>query len=107
MNSQPAPGERYQSFSAFYPYYIHEHSNRTCRRIHIVGTALVIGVMILALVTRNAWWLLAMPLVGYGFAWVGHFGFEKNKPASFKRPLYSFMGDWVMYKDIWTGKVPL
>ena len=46
MTSQPAPGERYQSFSAFYPYYIHEHSNRTCRRIHVVGSALVIGVVV-------------------------------------------------------------
>ena len=62
MTSKPAPGERYQTFDAFYPYYIHEHSNRTCRRIHVVGTALVIGVMGLALVTRNAWWLLAMPV---------------------------------------------
>ena len=42
---------------------------------------------------------------GYGFAWVGHFAFEKNRPASFKRPLYSLMGDWVMYKDIWTGRI--
>jgi hypothetical protein len=51
--------------------------------------------------TRNPWWLLAGLLCGYGFAWIGHFGFEKNKPASFKRPLYSFMGDWVMYRDMW------
>ena len=64
-------------------------------------------VLAVAIVTRNPWWLLAMPLIGYGFAWVGHFGCEKNRPASFQRPLYSFMGDWVMYKDIWTGKVPL
>ena len=49
--------------------------------------------------------LLAL-LCGYGFAWVGHFVFEKNRPATFKRPLYSLMGDWVMYKDIWTGKIP-
>ena len=50
--------------------------------------------------------VLGALLCGYGFAWVGHFGFEKNRPASFKRPLYSFMGDWVMYTDIWTGKIP-
>jgi hypothetical protein len=107
MTRKPAPGERYQTFDAFYPYYIHEHSNRTCRRIHVVGTALVIGVMALALVTRNAWWLLAMPVVGYGFAWVGHFFFEKNRPATFTHPLYSFVGDWVMYKDLLTGRIPL
>ncbi len=104
MTRQPAPGERYPSFSAFYPYYIHEHSNRTCRRIHVVGTALVIGVMALALVTRNAWWLLAMPVVGYSFAWVGHFFFEKNRPATFQYPLWSLMGDWRMFFETVSGK---
>ena len=44
-------------------------------------------------------------LIGYGFAWVGHFFFEKNKPATFQRPLWSFMGDWVMWKDILTGNI--
>ena len=100
-------GGRYASFSAFYPYYIHEHSNRTCRRIHVVGTGLVIAAFLLAVVTMNPWWLLAMPLVGYGFAWVGHFFFEKNRPATFKHPLYSFAGDWVMFKDILTGKLKI
>ena len=100
------PGERYASFAAFYPYYIHEHSNRTCRRIHVVGTGLVIAAFVAFCITRNAWWLLAMPLVGYGFAWVGHFFFEKNRPATFKHPFYSFAGDWVMFKDIFIGKIP-
>ena len=104
MTSQPAPGERYPSFSAFYPYYIHEHSNRTCRRIHVVGLGAGVGVMVLALATLNAWWLLAMPLVGYGFAWVGHFFFEKNRPATFKYPLWSLMGDWRMFFETVTGQ---
>ena len=51
------------------------------------------------------WWLLAALLCGYGFAWVGHFFFEKNRPATFKHPFYSFVGDWVMFKDILTGKI--
>ena len=58
--TQPAPGERYQSFNAFYPYYIHEHSNQTCRRIHVVGSALVLLVLLTAIVTLNPWWLLAI-----------------------------------------------
>jgi hypothetical protein len=103
MTSQLAPGERYQSFSAFYPYYIHEHSNRTCRRIHIVGTALVIAAFVLG-VTVSAWWFLGMPLVGYGFAWVGHFFFEKNKPATFQYPLWSLMGDWRMFFETVSGR---
>ena len=106
MTSQPANGERFASFEAFYPYYIHEHSNRTCRRIHVVGSALVLGALALAILTLNPWWLLAMPLIGYGFAWVGHFFFQKNRPATFKHPLYSFAGDWVMFKDIVTGRIP-
>ena len=74
--STHAPEERFASFEAFYPYYIHEHSNRTCRRIHVVGSGLVLVVLVTAIATMNAWWLLAMPVIGYGFAWVGHFFFE-------------------------------
>ena len=95
-----------QSFAEFYPYYLGEHSNRTCRRLHFVGSSLGLVCLAMLFVSGNPLWLLAGLLCGYAFAWVGHFGFEKNKPASFKRPLYSFMGDWVMYKDIWTGKIP-
>ncbi|WP_420470892.1 Mpo1-like protein [Brevundimonas sp. FT23042] len=104
MSSQPAPGERYQSFSQFYPFYIHEHSNKTCRRIHIVGSALVLGALAMAVATLNPWWLLAMPVIGYGFAWVGHFFFEKNRPATFKYPLWSLMGDWRMFFETISGK---
>lgn len=94
-----------QTFAQFYPFYLSEHSNRTCRRLHFAGSTLSLVFLALCVATANAWWLLAAVLVGYAFAWVGHFGFEKNKPASFKRPLYSFMGDWTMYKDIWVGRV--
>ncbi|MFK4059478.1 Mpo1-like protein [Brevundimonas sp. NPDC046655] len=97
-------GGRYASFSAFYPYYIHEHSNRACRRIHVVGTGLVIAAFAAFCVTGNAWWLLAMPLVGYGFAWVGHFFFEKNRPATFKYPLWSLMGDFRLFFETVSGK---
>jgi hypothetical protein len=96
-----------QSFAEFYPYYLTEHRNQTCRRLHFVGSSLSLGCLLMLLVSGNALWLLAGLLCGYGFAWIGHFGFEHNKPASFKRPLYSFMGDWVMYKDILTGKIKL
>ena len=97
----------FSSFAAFYPFYLTEHSNLTCRRLHFTGSSLALVFLATMVVTGNPWWLLGGLLCGYGFAWVGHFGFEKNKPASFKRPLYSFMGDWVMYKDIWTGKVKI
>ena len=98
---------RFQTFAEFYPFYLGEHSNRTCRRLHFAGTTLGSAFLATALVTMNAWWLLPGLLVGYAFAWVGHFFFEKNRPATFKYPFYSFVGDYVMYKDIWTGKIAL
>ncbi|MBX6420361.1 MAG: DUF962 domain-containing protein [Nevskia sp.] len=97
----------FRSFGEFYPYYLGEHTDRTCRRLHFVGTTLVIATTIYALATARLAYLLLLPLFGYGFAWVGHFFFEKNKPATFKHPWYSLMGDFVMYKDIWTGRIPL
>lgn len=99
--------KQYTSFREFYPFYLGEHSNRTCRLLHFVGTWIVVGIIVTAIATANAWWLLAAPVAGYGFAWVGHFFFEKNRPATFTYPVYSFMGDWVMWKDIMVGKVSL
>ena len=96
---------RFTSFAEFYPYYLQEHSNDVCRRLHYVGSLLVLSILGYALFTQQWLWLLALPFAGYGFAWVGHFVFEKNKPATFKYPLYSFMGDWVMLKDAFTGRV--
>jgi len=97
---------RYASFAEFYPFYLSEHRNRTCRRLHFIGTSLVLGCVVAAMVTGNAWWLLAAPVCGYGFAWIGHFRFEKNRPATFEYPLYSFAGDWVMYRDMLMGRIP-
>ncbi|HLA32752.1 MAG TPA: Mpo1-like protein [Pseudomonas sp.] len=97
--------QRYNSFAEFYPYYLQEHSNATCRRLHYVGSLLVLGILAYALLTQQWLWLLAMPLAGYGFAWVGHFVFEKNRPATFQYPLYSLLGDWVMLKDAFTGRI--
>ncbi len=99
--------KRFNRFSEFYPFYLSEHQDRVNRRLHFVGTTLVIALLLFALVTQQWIWLLAVPFAGYGFAWVGHFFFEKNKPATFNHPVYSFLGDWVMYKDILTGKIKL
>lgn len=98
---------RFERFSDFYPYYLAEHADPRCRLMHFIGSTGVIGVVVAAIVSANAWWLAAMPLVGYGFAWLGHFVFEKNKPATFSYPLYSLAGDWVMYADILRGRVSL
>ena len=104
MSTQTA--ERFTSFAQFYPYYLQEHSNPVCRRLHYVGSLLVLTILGYALFTQQWLWLLAMPLAGYGFAWVGHFIFEKNRPATFDYPFYSLAGDWVMLKDAFTGRIP-
>lgn len=97
--------ERFSSFAEFYPYYLQEHSNDTCRRLHYIGSLLVLSILAYAL-SQQQWHLLwLMPVAGYGFAWIGHFVFEKNKPATFKYPLYSLLGDWVMLKDALTGRI--
>lgn len=96
---------RFNSFAEFYPYYLSEHSDRTCRRLHFVGTSLVLALIATALLGSNPWLWLTVPVAGYGFAWVGHFFFEKNRPATFQYPFYSLWGDFVMYKDMLTGKI--
>jgi hypothetical protein len=98
--------ERFDSFRDFYPFYLGEHSNRTCRRLHFVGTALVIGTLVYALASREFGIVWLAPIFGYGFAWVGHYVFEKNRPATFRHPLYSLIGDFAMFRDMLTGKIP-
>ena len=98
---------RFTTFADFYPFYLSEHSNRTCRRLHFTGSTLALVCVVALIATGNLWWLAAALFCGYGFAWFGHFRFERNKPASFKQPFYSFVGDWVMYKDLLTGRIPL
>jgi len=97
--------KKYRTFSEFYPFYLSEHRNRTCRRLHFLGSALVLATVIFAIVAQMWWALVALPFIGYGFAWAGHFFFEKNRPATFSYPFYSFAGDWVMFKNILTGKI--
>ncbi|MEP0174356.1 MAG: DUF962 domain-containing protein [Paraglaciecola sp.] len=96
----------FTSFAEFYPYYLSEHKNNTCRRLHFVGSALILILVAYTLVTAQWSLLWLLPILGYGFAWVGHFFFEHNKPATFKHPFYSLLGDWVMFKDILFGKIP-
>lgn len=97
---------RFSSFSEFYPFYLGEHANRTSRRLHFIGSCGVLVLAGLALARAQPAWLLGALLCGYGFAWVGHFFFEKNRPATFRHPFYSFAGDWVMFRDILFGRIP-
>jgi hypothetical protein len=93
------------TFADFYPYYLSEHSNRTSRRLHFVGTVAFVAQWLLAVPTSRPLLWLTGPLTGYAFAWVGHFFFEKNRPATFRQPFYSLLGDFVMAGDILRGRI--
>jgi hypothetical protein len=93
----------FANFAEFYPVYLSEHSNRACRELHFLGSTLALLCLAILLLTDNLWWLVAAFASAYGCAWIGHFVFEKNQPATFRHPLYSFMGDWVMYWQMMTG----
>ncbi len=97
--------KKYQTFAEFYPFYLSEHQNKTCRALHYIGSTLVLVVIAYALTTQEYKTLWAIPFIGYGFAWVGHFFIEKNRPATFTYPFYSLAADWVMLKDFVTGQL--
>jgi hypothetical protein len=96
---------QYQSFSDFWPHYLGEHSKPATRLLHCVGSIAAIA-LLLVLIAIRKWWLFPLALVpGYGMAWVGHFFVEKNRPATFTYPMWSFMGDWKMLALMVTGKL--
>lgn len=96
---------KFESFGEFFPYYLAEHSLPVCRALHYIGTVLGTSVLGYALYTQTWWMLLLFPVIGYGFAWVGHFVFEKNKPATFDYPGWSFLGDYKMLALFATGRL--
>jgi hypothetical protein len=97
----------YKSFSEFYSFYLTEHNNKINRRLHFSGTLLVILIIIYVIVTQRWAFLILAPVFGYGFAWIGHFKVERNKPATFDNPFYSLASDFVMFKDILIRRIKL
>lgn len=98
--------DHYDGFADFYPDYLAEHANRTNRRLHFIGTSLALLLVLAALLTGSAWFVLLAFVQGYAWAWVGHFFFEHNKPATFRYPWKSYLGDWKMWWQTLTGKLP-
>ncbi len=99
------PAKEFQNFEDFYPFYLSQHANRTCRRLHFIGTTLALLLIIFAIYFQE-WWLIALAVVqGYAWAWVGHYFHEHNRPATFTHPFYSFIGDWRMWLDIIRGRL--
>ncbi len=97
--------QRYQTFEEFWPYYVGEHKDPLNRALHYVGTSMAIGTVATAALTLNPTWLLLTPVVGYGPAWIGHFVIAKNRPATFKYPLWSLRGDFRMLRLALEGRM--
>jgi hypothetical protein len=95
----------YASFRDFYPFYLGEHANRTSRRLHVCGTVLAVTLLVAALASGRYALLAAVPIAGYGFAWLGHYVFEKNRPATFTHPFYSLAGDLRMMFEVLSGRM--
>lgn len=95
MKTVPA----FKDYEEFWPFYVAEHRDPVNRRLHFIGTTLV-----MAMAPNPLLWPV-LPIAGYGFAWVGHFKFERNRPASFKHPLWSLRADFRMWRKIATGQM--
>ncbi|MGV6852585.1 MAG: Mpo1-like protein, partial [bacterium] len=89
----------------FYPFYLSQHRHPVCQKLHVIGSLMVLLILALSIATFKWVLLWSLPVIGYGFAWVGHYFFEHNKPATFEYPLYSFMGDWKMLYDTLSRKL--
>jgi hypothetical protein len=105
MNQSAASDPRFARFADFYRFYLSEHRHPVSRRLHFVGTMVVLTIPLVAVATRAPWLLGAMPIAGYGFAWIGHFFFERNRPATFAHPFYSLAADFVLFRDILVGRI--
>jgi len=96
--------KRFTSFAEFYPVYLAMHDHPINRGLHVAGNLLSLAVLVIAAATRSWIFLLATPVIGNGFAWVGHYRFQRNRPGVFTYPLYGFVGSWVMTGDVLRGK---
>ena len=97
--------ERLKTFDEFWPFYVSQHSLPTTRALHFAGTTMVLAALAIAVARLSPPWVLAALVLGYGPAWIGHFFFEKNRPATFTYPWYSFLSDWAMWRDMLTGRL--
>lgn len=99
--------KKFSNFSEFYPYYLSQHSNTICRKLHFIGVFSSLTAIIILVLTFKWMYIPLTPLIGYAFGWTGHFLFEKNKPATLDYPIYSFLGDIRMTRDLAVGKIQM
>jgi len=95
----------FQSYEEFWPFYLSQHSKKSTRAWHFVGTSFVFICLIAAIVLLNGWFILLAPVIAYGFAWFSHYVFEGNKPATFGHPVWSLRADFRMYRLILFGQL--
>ena len=94
-----------KTFSEYYQYYLTLHQNKVNRWLHIIGQCATI-LTLAVIIKSQAWWFLPIvPFIVYPFAWTGHLVFEKHEPAAWSNPLWAKACDWVMLKDVLTGKL--
>ena len=97
--------ERFRSFEEFWPFYVREHSVKANRRLHFAGTTTAVTLFGVGVLTRKRWLMALAPVVGYGPAWIGHFFVEKNRPATFRYPVWSLLADFKMWSLIVRGEM--
>lgn len=105
---KPVPAlqtEGFTSFAEFYPYYLSEHSDARCRALHYTGSIAALSLLLYCVFAAQFALLPLVLVTGYGPAWIGHFFIEHNRPATFRYPLWSLMGDWVMLWDFLSGQL--
>jgi len=105
IRPNPHLSRRFANFREFYPFYLEEHSDAVCRRLHVFGTTFALFLLVTAILAGQWTLLWLVPVAGYAFAWIGHYFFQGNRPATFKHPFYSFVGDFRMLRDVVTGRI--
>ena len=100
-----AETQKFDSYNEFFTFYLRQHSDPRNRMLHAIGTLLGVAIVVGALITGHPWYALLFFPVGYGFAWTGHFVLEKNKPATFGYPFWSFISDFRMLGLMVTGRL--
>jgi len=97
---------RFKSVKEFYPFYLSEHQNTTNRLLHFIGTGLVVLSVFTGILFHEWRFIIATPVLAYGFAWIGHHFFEQNKSSVFKFPIFNIVSDFMLFWDLLSGNRP-